>query len=238
MKIITRQLGPGMVQQMQTACPSCNGTGEFIEPKHRCKACSGKKVVEMKEVIDVCIDKGMKDGEKITFFEKGEVAPGAMSGDLIVVLQEEKDEGFTRKGKDLIYEHQLTLSEALTGYEFLINHLDDRVLVVRSSAEEIVKPDDLRVIEGEGMPIHKSPYEKGKLIIKFSVVFPTPQHIPLANRKKLEALLPPKPKLPKNLGSEAEEVSAREYEPMDYEQQPNQEDDEEGGQRGTQCVHQ
>jgi len=238
-KVTQRQLGPGMIQQMQTTCSNCSGTGEMIDPKSRCPNCFGKKLIAKKELIEVNIEKGMKDGEKITFYEMGEQSPGANPGDLIIVLSEEKDEHFTRRGNDLIYEKDLTLSEALTGYEFNLEHLDGRTLIVRSVPTEIIKPGDYRVIEGEGMPIHKNFFEKGKLLIKFNIIFPTPEQIPLQNRKALEALLPPKPTLPKNLPADAEEVSTREFHPMEYEHTEQQNDEEdEGNSHRAQCVQQ
>lgn len=33
-----------MLQQIQSACSDCNGVGERINPKDRCKTCNGKKV--------------------------------------------------------------------------------------------------------------------------------------------------------------------------------------------------
>jgi DnaJ family protein A protein 2 len=254
-KVTIQQLGPGMIQQFQSACPNCKGTGEVIDPKTRCDTCKGKKLNEVKELIEVHIDKGMRDGEKITFFEMGEQQPGSQPGDLIVLLKEEAAAGdnFVRKGRDLYYQHKLSLSEALTGYEFTIKHMDDRVLVVRSQEKEIVKPDSIRVVEGEGMPTHKNPQEKGRLFIKFEVVFPTEDQISAASRKSLEALLPPKPKLPKTLaGEHIENVIPLPYEPMEDQQSSRSsnggprfsrdDDDDEEGQDpragGAQCVHQ
>jgi DnaJ-class molecular chaperone len=211
-----------------------------IDPKFRCQPCKGKKLKEKQEVIEVNIEKGMKDGERIVFYEMGEQSPGSLPGDLIVVLSEDKEKGsgFVRRGNDLIYEKELSLSEALTGYEFIITHLDARVLIVRSGPTEIIKPGDFRSIEGEGMPIHKAPYEKGKLLIKFDVKFPLPQEI--SDRKALEKLLPPKPKLPKNLPADSEEVSTREFQAMDFEHTDQHQDDDEDSHRGgtTQCVQQ
>ena len=44
MKTMMRQMGP-MIQRFQTACPDCNGEGEIIKDKDRCKQCHGKKTV-------------------------------------------------------------------------------------------------------------------------------------------------------------------------------------------------
>ena len=62
-----KQLGPGMVQQMQAICRECNGEGEIINEKDRCKPCNGKKTTKKKKTFEVHIDKGMQDGQKITF---------------------------------------------------------------------------------------------------------------------------------------------------------------------------
>lgn len=53
-----QQLGPGMVQRIQTVCSGCSGQGEYINPKDRCKNCNGKKVVRERKLIEVHIDKG------------------------------------------------------------------------------------------------------------------------------------------------------------------------------------
>ncbi|CAN1251798.1 Chaperone protein dnaJ 2 [Linum perenne] len=49
MKVSIRQLGPGMIQQMQHPCNECKGTGESISDKDRCSQCKGEKVVPQKE---------------------------------------------------------------------------------------------------------------------------------------------------------------------------------------------
>ena len=53
-----------------------------------------------------------------------------------------------------------------------------------------MKSGDLKCVFGEGMPTYRNPFEKGKLIIQFTVDFPEtldPAIIP-----KLENLLPAK----------------------------------------------
>ena len=57
-------------------------------------------------------------------------------------------------------------------------------------AGEIIKNGDLKCVFGEGMPTYRNPFEKGKLIIQFSVTFP--DSLPAQVCEKLEALLPPK----------------------------------------------
>ena len=55
---------------------------------------------------------------------------------------------------------------------------------------EVIKPNDLKCVYGEGMPTYRNPFEKGKLIVKFAIDFPEALDPHVA--QKLEALLPPK----------------------------------------------
>ena len=66
-KVSVRQLGPGMIQQVQHACPYCKGSGETIHEKNKCPNCKGEKIVQDKKVLEVHVEKGMQNGQKITF---------------------------------------------------------------------------------------------------------------------------------------------------------------------------
>ncbi|KAL2540972.1 Chaperone protein dnaJ 2 [Abeliophyllum distichum] len=193
MKVTIRQLGPGMLQQMQHPCNECKGTGETINDKDRCSQCKGEKVVLEKKVLDVHVEKGMQNGQQITFPGEADEAPDTITGDVVVVLQQKEHPKFKRKGDDLFVEHLLCLTEALCGFQFILSHLDDRQLLIKSQPGEVVKPDSTKAINDEGMPMHGRPFMKGKLYIRFSVDFPeslTPEQV-----KALEAVLPPKPSL-------------------------------------------
>jgi DnaJ-class molecular chaperone len=69
-RIVMRQMGP-MIQQMQQTCPDCSGQGEVISDKDRCRGCKGKKVVTERKILEVFIDKGMSNGQRITFTGEG-----------------------------------------------------------------------------------------------------------------------------------------------------------------------
>lgn len=94
------------------------------------------------------------------------------TGDLIVVLQVEDHDVFTRNHDDLFITHTINITEALCGFKLVIQHLDGRSLVLNSPAGDILSPGTIRAIKKEGMPIHKNPYEKGNLYVKFDVKFP------------------------------------------------------------------
>jgi hypothetical protein len=46
--------------------------GEVISEKDRCSTCRGKKVVNQTKILEVHIDKGMKEGQKIYFRGEGD----------------------------------------------------------------------------------------------------------------------------------------------------------------------
>jgi len=252
-QVMIRRIGPGMIQQMQTRCEKCNGQKEMIAEKDKCVACEGKKVVKQEKVLEVHVEPGMKEGQTIKFREAADQAPGAETGDIIVILVEKKDgegpegekkdgdepkevdgddddessisagakaseEGKSKKrkkkkknkskvprpafkrlpnGVDLVIDHELTLTEALLGYEIAIRHLDDRIIIIKSQDNHVTSPNDIVFVEGEGMPLPKRSSEKGDLYIKMTIAMPTAKDLGSeSNRKQLRALLPKIPPSP------------------------------------------
>uniref|UniRef100_A0A1D1YNS7 DnaJ n=1 Tax=Anthurium amnicola TaxID=1678845 RepID=A0A1D1YNS7_9ARAE len=188
MKVSIRQLGPGMIQQMQHPCNTCKGTGETISDKDRCPQCKGEKVVQEKKVLEVHVEKGMQNSQKITFPGEADEAPDCTTGDIVFVLQQREHPKFKRKGDDLFVEHTLTLTEALCGFHYVLTHLDGRQLLIKTNPGEVVKPDQFKAINDEGMPMYQRPFMRGKLYIHFTVDFP--DSLTQEQCKALEAILP------------------------------------------------
>ena len=138
-KVMLRQLGP-MMQQIQQPCNECEGTGEMMNPRDRCKTCNGKKTNSERKVLEVHIDKGMKSGQQIKFAGESDQSPGVVPGDVVIVLEEKPHAKFQRKGDDLFCEAEIDLLTALGGGEFSIDHLDERALHVIIVPGEIIKP--------------------------------------------------------------------------------------------------
>ncbi|XP_047327063.1 dnaJ protein homolog [Impatiens glandulifera] len=193
MKVTIRQLGPSMVQQMQQPCNECKGTGELISDEDRCPQCKGEKVVPEKKVLEVIVEIGMKNGQKITFPGEADQLPDTVTGDIVFIVQQKEHPKFKRKGDDLFFEHSLSLTEALCGFRFVLTHLDGRQLLIKSQPGEVVKHDSFKGINDEGMPMYKRPFMKGKLYIHFNVEFP--DSLSQEQVKALEAILPAKPSM-------------------------------------------
>ena len=52
-------------------------------------------------------------------------------------------------------EKEISLFEALTGVDFVLTHLDGRKIRIKNAPGEVIKPDDIKTVEGHGMPYHK-----------------------------------------------------------------------------------
>ncbi|KAL3061518.1 dnaJ homolog subfamily A member 4 [Trematomus bernacchii] len=232
-QIKVQQIGPGMIQQIQSVCADCQGQGEKFSSKDRCKSCNGRKVERKKKVLEVHIDKGMRDGQKITFTGEGDQEPGLEPGDVIIVLDQKDHPLFQRKDEDLIMKMDIKLAEALCGFKKTIQTLDDRTLVISALPGEVIKHNDIRCVQNEGMPIYKEPYEKGQLIIKFQVAFPEKDWLPEHLMFQLERLLPPREDVMITDDMEEVELSEPDVSSQRRASREAYEEDEEGPRNGN-----
>lgn len=197
------QIAPGFIQQVEAMCRHCHGEGEIIAAKDRCKDCAGKKTLRVRNILEVHVEKGMRNNQQLVFSGEGNQEPDIPHGNVVVVLQEKKHPVFKRANNDLLMTMQLQLVEALCGFQKVIKALDSRDLVITSMPGEVIKDQHLKCILGEGMPHYKNPFEKGRLIIQFQVIFPV--SIQPALIGQLEQCLPPRQ--PVSIPIEAEECN-------------------------------
>ncbi|KAI0029321.1 hypothetical protein K488DRAFT_88858 [Vararia minispora EC-137] len=235
-RVTLRQMGP-MIQQMQHPCDECNGTGEIIDRKNQCKHCNARKTISEKKFLEVHVDRGMRNGQTITFAGESDQAPGVEPGDVVIVVDEKQHERFKRNGNNLMCEIGIDLLTALGGGQFSIKHLDDRALIVTIVPGEVIPQDSVKVIHGQGMPSQRH-HEMGDLIVKINVTWPEhidPEKIPL-----LEKALPPRkplPSFPRNVVME--DVDMSDADPRQV--QASSDDDameEDEGEPRVQCANQ
>jgi len=189
-RIGMRQIGPGMVQQFRSQCSPCRGTGQTIPERDKCKECKGARTTKEQKIVEVFVEKGMSHTQKITFPGDADESPDSTPGDVVVVIQQREHPFFKREGRNLFMRKTISLVEALTGFEFIIEHLDGRKLILSTKSPDsvnVVKPGDFKVIRDEGMPIFKRS-TKGDLYVEFDVEFP--KTIPIQSHKALRKLLP------------------------------------------------
>lgn len=170
-KVVVRQISMGYLQQ-QVTCPDCKGEGSVIKEKDKCGECKGEKVKKVTKTLQVDIDKGAPEGKRYVFAGESDEVPGAEPGDIIVEILQQKHKRFIRKGADLAYTADISLLEALSGFELLIEHLDGRKIVIKPRPGEIIKPLTPKTVKDCGMPFFDAPYKYGNLYINFNIVFP------------------------------------------------------------------
>lgn len=178
---------PGMWREY-TECTYCDGIGEIVEQNDRCLVCKGEGVVPSEKIIKVFIEPGMENGDELRFSGLSDEKKSFLPGDLIITLKMkyyEKSCRFEKKYDNLLICKTINLSEAFIGVSFIVEHLDGRKLFIETKKNEIIEPESMFVIEGEGMPKRGNWFEKGNLYIKFHVYFPFPQSISDEFRKEL-----------------------------------------------------
>ncbi|KAG5889608.1 hypothetical protein JTB14_024029 [Gonioctena quinquepunctata] len=233
-----------MAQQTQVRCPECQGECEIIKEKDRCTACRGKKVCNETKILEVHVDKGMKENQKIFFRGEGDQQPDVEPGDVVIILQQKAHEKFERNGDDLHIKQSISLTEALCGFSFILRHLDGRDILIKQPAGNVVKPGDVKAIIGEGMPCYKNPFEKGNLYIAFDIKFPENHFTSEVNLNSLETLLPPRPAFTMPQGENVEEVDLMDFDPNDRSSHSGRgeayasDDEDQMHGPGIQCAHQ
>lgn len=184
-------IAPGMFQQVQTHCDKCGGKGKRI--KKPCPVCHGRRVVRKPTTFSATIERGMGTGSRIVFENEADESPDWVAGDLIVTLvesepalgknDEERTDGtfFRRKGKDLFWKEVLSLREAwMGGWTRNLTHLDGHIVRLGRQRGQVVQPNTVEKIRGEGMPQwvenhmhdHSDSEEYGDLFVEYIVVLP------------------------------------------------------------------
>lgn len=132
---------------------------------------SSGKFVPTSKVLEINVKPGWKTGTKLTYAEMGDEKPGRTPGDIIFVVQEKPHPRFTREKNDLIVTTKVTLKQALCGTSVMVDTLSGRRL--RVNIKDVITPNYTKRIAGEGMPIAKNPSQKGDLLLRFEIIWPS-----------------------------------------------------------------
>ena len=167
--------------QTTQPCPSCHGEGKVITSP--CPKCHGEGVVRGEEVIEIKIPAGVGEGMQLSVSGKGNAARhGGVSGDLLVLIEEEPDKELVRDGNDLIYNLNLTIPQAVLGASVEIPTVDSRAKVKIEPGTQAGKVLRLR---GKGVP-DVNGYGRGDLLVVINI--PIPTRVNADEKKLLEQL--------------------------------------------------
>ena len=187
---LSQQIRPGLISTSRQPCRLCRQRGVIIAEKDKCPECHGDYLVSREKEIEVFVEKGTQAGQRITFPQEGDEEPGIEAGDLVVVIQEKPHPVFTRKGRDLLITKEISFAESLCGCSFEVETLDKRHLLIQTEEGDVIKPGDIRVVVGEGMPVYRSSLEKGNLVITFKVKYPEKNSLNETMKKNIRKIFP------------------------------------------------
>eukprot|EP00759_Apiculatamorpha_spiralis_P015715 PhF_6_TR22307/c0_g1_i1/m.31568/K09505/DNAJA4; DnaJ homolog subfamily A member 4 len=172
--LAVREIFPGMAQRVQMRCDVCHGQGQAIRPEDICQDCRGQKVVKDRKVIEIHVEKGVHNKDHVRLTGEGDQVPNIRTlGDIIVFFVVKPHEVFQRVGNHLLFQHEITASEALCGFEFPLEQLDRRLLNIKIPAGQVIDPTHAWVVNREGMPVQNTGgTERGNLVIHFKVKLP------------------------------------------------------------------
>ena len=169
--------GSGMVSRIQrtilgsmqttSPCPRCGGEGKIVS--NPCKRCNGSGLFKKAEEITFKIPAGVADGMQLTVQGKGNAAKaGGVNGNLLVVIEEEKDPILERDGNDLIYSLFISVADAINGCEAEIPSVDGKLKI---KIEPGTQPGKTLRLRGKGVP-DVNGYGTGDLLVAVQVWIP------------------------------------------------------------------
>lgn len=193
--------GPGFQQQRRAPTPEptvvekdlpltleelYKGTSKKVVTKSKAFDPSGKRTVQ-EITLEANIKPGLRTGSKIKYRGVGDQeeggkqdvhlivtevsTPPAFAFDYSLTLSQKEHPSFKRQGDNLITTVDLSLKEALTGWERIVRTIDGRS--IRVSKPGPTQPGHEERYPGLGMTLSKKPSERGDLIVRVNVKFPT-----------------------------------------------------------------
>lgn len=167
--------------QTQTTCQRCGGTGKII--KERCEHCGGQGLIRKEDIVTVNIPAGVAEGMTLRMGGKGNEAPGGgIPGDLLILIEEERDAQLMRDGNDLVYNLMLDFPTAVFGGKVEVPTIDGHARVTIPAGTQ---PGKVLRLRGKGLPSPNS-YGNGDMLINVMVY--VPEQLNAKERAAIEAL--------------------------------------------------
>lgn len=120
-KVQTQMMG---IFTSVTECPTCHGKGKV--PEKKCKECSGAGIKRTKETIQFTVPPGIAHGDTLRVTGKGNAVEGGVAGDLFIQVLVTPHERFTRRGLDLVVDHEISITDAILGGAFKLELLNGK----------------------------------------------------------------------------------------------------------------
>jgi molecular chaperone DnaJ len=171
--------GAGQVQrvvrtafgQLATAapCAACQGTGRTIGSP--CPDCAGEGRRAHRRTLTVDVPAGLEDGDRIPVRGEGEAGrQGAPPGDLYVQVRVAPHAVYERRGRDLVAEVRVPVTQAALGGTLTVPTLDGADVEVPIPAG--TQPGDVLTVRRTGLPV-RGGGRRGDLDLVVRVEVPT-----------------------------------------------------------------
>lgn len=143
-----------------TTCSACGGEGRII--KDRCTNCHGEGRVQGETTIKVNVPAGVAEGNYIPLQGQGNAGQrGGEPGDLIVVIEEEQHQIFTRNGDDILLDMLISYPQAVLGVEIEIPTISGKAKLKIDPGTQSGKILRMR---GKGVPNLRGDYSGDQLV--------------------------------------------------------------------------
>jgi molecular chaperone DnaJ len=165
-----RQVSRSMFGQFVniTTCPTCGGEGRVVHDP--CPSCHGEGRMPGETTIKVSVPAGVSEGNYIPLQGQGNAGQrGGPPGDLIVLIEEQPHQYFTRSGDDIIYDLNVSFPMAALGGEIEIPTLTGKAKLVIDPGTPAGRMLRMR---DKGIP-HLNGYSRGDQLVRISIWVPS-----------------------------------------------------------------
>ncbi|KAF9890985.1 hypothetical protein FE257_005242 [Aspergillus nanangensis] len=145
------------------------GTTKKVVVKSKTFDASGKRTVQ-DVTLEANIKPGLRTGSKIKYRGVGDQEEGGRQ-DVHLIVTEKENPTFKRQGDNLVTTVELSLKEALTGWDRIVKTIDGKSIRVQKAGP--TPPGYEEKFPNQGMTISKKPSERGDMIVRVKVNFPT-----------------------------------------------------------------
>jgi len=153
--------------QSASTCPTCNGSGQVVSNRPSNSDANG--LVYFEETVLVKIPAGVEDGMQLKVSGKGNDSTGnGISGDLIVLIQENEHPFLKREGNNLHYDLYISISDAVLGVSKEVETVTGNV---RIKLESGIQSGKILRLRGKGLSSINS-YGSGDLLVHINVWTP------------------------------------------------------------------
>jgi molecular chaperone DnaJ len=146
-------------------CSACRGQGSIIETP--CNECKGQGKKKGSKTVTFDIPPGIDSGD-YTVPEEGNEIPDGVNGDLIVRVKVQPHSKFNRDGKDIFYDHDISMIDAALGCEIIVPTLEGTEKIKVDSGSQ---PNTIIKLKGKGVT-HINYRGKGDQFVRIVVNVP------------------------------------------------------------------